>query len=360
MKVFLVAFSIVLFSHQHATAVPVAMVMGCGRANAGLSEEKKVFCCEHFNLECQILSSESIRTAKLGKFNGKRRMLGGRVVRIKGLGETCREPSYKCAVGLTCKGGFCFLQKSNAHLDSLLRRGKGVENEEKRDLGIGTDVEEGDPLPANKGLILHGQSIDIGDELPSEFLSSSDQGGSASWRKERNESEFSDHSKGGRNGFEHRNIISKIPRRTPSPRRVVDVEQQANQIGMEEDEIATNIAHLLESRMGVDLDGKEKHSIRQIIAGTLDERAEREDQEEEGEEEGDDNNENKNSDKNAKVGNGCSGEFNIQRQQQINEQESSSSSDLKCKGSAYIDQRRAAKGAPQVIRQAAKVIHSSL
>lgn len=140
---------------------------------------------------------------------------------VRLLGELC-PTNTKCGEGLYCRDGRCVRRRTLTHLKSLLRRGELVEEAEKEDATV---------LEADKeeDVVVEGQSVKTND--------------------------------------------------TDEDEDVVEVEG----LRKEEDEVAGNVADLLAQRMGVDLDRKEIEEVRRIIAGTLDERAQREDQAAEGE-----------------------------------------------------------------------------
>ncbi|CAN8063420.1 unnamed protein product [Agarophyton chilense] len=119
-----------------------------------------------------------------------------------------------------------------------MSRGQEVEEEEKHQTRDGDDVEDADPLPVRKGLILEGQSLKLADgETKSSLLSQMQATGST-----RNE------------------------------------KKDPNALDLEEDELAANIGDLLSRQMGIKLNAKQVHKVREVIAGTFDERAEREEQ----------------------------------------------------------------------------------
>lgn len=256
-----------------------------------------------------------------------------KLVQIRTLGERCVRKEDKCAVGLICKGGFCLRERTKHHLRDLMNRGKLVEQEERGHLDPGTDLEQSDPLPAQKGLILKGQAVkaraselsedmdaaEVSDELensewqpPTRHISNprrtptpgrastlSDERkmGSSLVTKSNPEliqnvavhgqavraSDFSS-----KDDLEDRQLSrGSFPKTPPSPQdenkkkgvlpKQKSPQSQDTQME-EEDELAANIADFLTTKLGVSLDFKEMHDIRELIAGTLDERAEREDE----------------------------------------------------------------------------------
>lgn len=210
-------------------------MLGCGK-NEVLTFEKRSFCCEQFNLDCN-----SQQVPKKGLERGSNRIWRAR---IRVLGEACSQPLYVCAVGLECKQGLCFRKKTKEHLKMLLRRGRKVEEEERAQMDNGADVRERDPLPAQKGLILKGQSLHFADG-------------------------------GGKYRSDDASSLKKGMRKPASA-------EEIDSSGIEEDEVTANIRDVL-NKTGIRLNAAQVHNMRDVIAGTLDERAEREEQVEESE-----------------------------------------------------------------------------
>lgn len=303
--------------------IPIARAMGCGRGDTKLTDAKRMFCCEEFNVDCpeegdsltvdlrSVVKNreEEERLHQLQEkatgppspeFNyndstGKtlqRPRRRRRPINVRALGERCKEPLYHCAVGLECKQGFCFTKKSRAHLNALIKRGKLIETQEK-------DVAEVDNAQGNshesdgaEGFVLYGQTFKIGDTVPEELIRGSGGTGSHPTNEKRKGGDVrssenlviegeSDESSLASSASTNMNADSSGQSKT-SP-----VDPDGSLSGMEEDELTANIADLLEKKMGIRLDAHERHEIREIIAGTLDERAEREDQVEASEREDD-------------------------------------------------------------------------
>lgn len=253
---------IIILSVRQSMGVPIALTMGCGKS-LDLTADKRRFCCEHFNLDCtgfeKIDPQHVLRNVKeeVQRLIPRRRS-------FRLLGENCGETQMKCATGLYCRQGTCVRRRSRAHLKSLMQRGKFVEQEEREEIGSDSDEEREDPLPAQKGLILEGQSVKTSDIIV-------------------------------RPDKAARDVVMK-PRKTPTPQSpdadqsgakknedvkysrteaITDLKRSLNE---EEDELAANVADLLSLKLGFNLNSVELHSVREVIAGTLDERAEREDE----------------------------------------------------------------------------------
>lgn len=337
MTILFMVLTVAVFLSDQSCGIPIAKAMGCGKS-ASLSIEKRIFCCEHFNLDCLARAVKAVQVDDIGNESGSvGSHINAKLVRIRTLGEDCKYPADQCAVGLRCKGGYCLRERSNAHLKALLDRGKLVEEEERGVSDSGTDEEPADPLPAQKGLILKGQALKDPDSFSSEnsnLLSSLRQGPRETPSPKtrtplRPYSSTSQHMT-----VEGQPVKSSTPRKTATPLRPytssyqdITVEGQAVKVGdslstqegglkvppsrgrpssarktvsedkrndeayflnddkyrpkplmEEEDEVAANIADLLASKLGVSLDSEEMHDIRELISGTLDERAEREDE----------------------------------------------------------------------------------
>lgn len=323
---------------RDAGGVPIARAMGCG-TGTGLPIEKRVFCCEHFNLDCppQIDPNDSLRGNHMAdetkSASGYTTLHTHKLVQIRTLGERCVQKEDKCAVGLVCKGGFCLRERTKHHLRDLMNRGKLVEQEERGHLDPGTDLEQSDPLPAQKGLILKGQAMKARASELSEDMDAvevSDELENSQWQPPTGHisnprqtptpgraSTLSDVRKIGSplatksnpkpiqnvevhgqairaSDFSSNDVIEdrqlprdSFPKTSPSTRDEKKKDrglprqkspQSQDTLMEEEDELAANIADFLTTKLGVSLDFKEMHDIRELIAGTLDERAEREDE----------------------------------------------------------------------------------
>ncbi|PXF40768.1 hypothetical protein BWQ96_09530 [Gracilariopsis chorda] len=239
MMVHVLSFLVAALVCKCATGVPMSMVTKCGKAGIVLSLEEERFCCEQFKLNCPLLKAveadsvveQIIRTGTDGEDKLK--------VHVRNLGERCKPPLYVCAVGLHCMQGFCFRKKTKSHLRRLMERGKEIEEEERSVIDDDDDNDE-DPLLARDDQILRGQSIKVSDNTNLKHSLAAGTHGSVGIR-----------------GLGPNNIESS---------------------GMEEDELAANIGDLLSKTMGVKLSSKQIHDVREVIAGTFDERAEREEQ----------------------------------------------------------------------------------
>lgn len=251
MKISLALLHAFLFvSTGNIQGAPVTRMVGCGQGKA-LPWETKKFCCERFNLDCTRATPKPVRAKdveeriKENDLAHERRKEEHRrmVVSIRMLGESCSQENDKCAVGLHCLKGFCTRTRGAAHLKDLIERGKVVEEVEKEDSTVGSRLRE--DQGASQEVIVKGQAVKIDDTDPSDDADDTLAEGMTSLSGPAN-------------------VNEKPPLQ-------------------EEDELAANIADLLSSRLGVSLDNVEMHSIRQLIAGTLDERAQREDQVEENE-----------------------------------------------------------------------------
>lgn len=228
------------FVCKFAVGVPMSMMMKCGKDRVVLSLEEERFCCEQFSLNCPSMKAveadsvveQIIRTGTDGDHELK--------VHVRNLGERCKPPLYVCAVGLHCMQGFCFRKKTKSHLRRLMERGKEIEEEERSVLDDDDEGTDEDPLPARDDQILRGQSIKVSATTHSKLSKGAGTQGSLVGR-----------------GLNIKNIEKS---------------------GMEEDELAANIGDLLSRTMGVNLSSKQIHDVREVIAGTLDERAEREEQ----------------------------------------------------------------------------------
>lgn len=221
-------------------AVPVARVMGCGKEDPDLKPERKKYCCEHFGMDCEqdstepqpvFIQPEGKDTPSL-EATPKRPSIYERLVRKRQIGSPCREPYFSCGAGLECHMGVCRRVQTHEHLESLIERGKAVEKEQNMDF---EDSESSSPRRNNKDdhPMLRGQSITLED---------------------------------GENGGLRRRPQVAGKRDGPS-------------FFFEEDEVAANLADLLESRLHMVLNSSQVHSIRELISGTLDERAQREEEE---------------------------------------------------------------------------------
>lgn len=260
---------------EESMGVPIALAMGCGKS-LNLTVEKKSFCCEQFNLDCP--ASRKAVGVELPPQNKqeKTQHIIPRRHKVRMLGEDCKEAQVKCATGLQCRRGVCVRRRSQAHLKSLMQRGRLVEQEEREEINPDSDEEREDPLPAQKGLILKGQSVKSSQAIVGPDMAAGD------------------------------NVTE--PRKTPTPRKSTAESGNVNEntalyrktkvtpldekiaLNEEEDELAANVADLLSLRLGINLNSAELHNVREIIAGTLDERAEREDEVVQGESQRDEEN----------------------------------------------------------------------
>lgn len=256
-------------SALRSAAVPVATVMGCKHPTSELSAEKAKFCCEQFNMGCTAEESVSVRSDGTETDRSPKSIVNKSDLksgnRKKSLGAPCRRFGMDCAVGLECRRGYCFRKRSRAHLEELMDRGKAIEIEEELKVDEGTDEETGDPLPAQKGLILHGQSVDVGDKVPLELLKTNESGGTSAWPSVKHVR--------GEAANKNRTAKTETGGQSGAQKRIT--------YESEETELANNIGDLLASKLGLALNAAEMKGIRELIAGTIDEREEREDELEE-------------------------------------------------------------------------------
>lgn len=238
-----------LFLCGNTLGVPIARMRGCGQ-NKDLSPQERKLCCKEFKMDCAVKTPKPVRPAEVEKImrrsealdSTRRHSIGGRTVQIRLLGEPCNNPNEECAVGLHCAYGKCLRTRSASHLRALIERGKIVKQEEEANLSFNSG-QEGDPSGEQKPIEVQGQAVRLDDYQSGEQSEKT-------IRERRAEHK-------GEEGAPSKNLME------------------------EEDELAANIADLLSSKLGVSLDNVEMKSIRNLIAGTLDERTEREDEVEE-------------------------------------------------------------------------------
>lgn len=265
-------------SLQLISAAPVARLMGCGQPERVISIDKQRYCCLHFNLDCvddgKQGNNENMReivkemgyestaenvVSKQKKQKIKTEGVKGvvKLLKVRTIGEGCGSSWVRCATGLECKLGFCVRQRNNRHLKKLIEMGKKVEQVERtEELGDGDDDDE-DPLPAKEDdVTIRGQSVEVGvgDEVRTATIVEGDSEG---------------------------RVLMSDPTAAPmqnldnNKTEVSKIDKAAT--GIEEDEVTANVADYLASS-GKKLSDKEWHAVRELITGTLDERAQREDE----------------------------------------------------------------------------------
>lgn len=248
--------------------IPAGGLLGCRSVDKKNSLEKLTKCCNNFKLGCDELRiAEKMRTmeAKITdkKTIGKKRRP---VARTRLLGERCDDEVFFCGIGLRCVHKFCRRVRNEEHLRALLERGKEVEQDEEEEAKQETSFLNSD---SEKDVVVKGQAVSIDNQF--------DDGEGSNGKKKDVLllDEITDPS--------IRKMMNKLNLSRMST-KVNHAKKMKESTNFEEDEITANIADLLSSRMGVVLDKAEKHEIREIIAGTLDERAEREEAVRDGEE----------------------------------------------------------------------------
>lgn len=248
---------IVLFAFvSGAKAVPAGTLMGCTKPPNDLTDEKRRWCCATFNLACAVPVNDKQTVRGLQNRGETIEHDVSAMVMMKPLGGRCHG-QIKCAVGLECRMGICLRRKDKAHLRELAERGKIVQMEEEMQ-DDGTDVETRDSLLDTIGqeLFLHGQSVKVGSKIPKELLSSSEQEhGHASWPT-------------------HASDVQAVSKDQLDQAKSPSNDENNN----EEDEISKNIAQLLFLKKGLRLSHEDISAIRALIAGTIDEREERDEQ----------------------------------------------------------------------------------
>lgn len=273
-------------SIRYVSAAPVARLLGCGQPERVISIEKQRYCCVHFNLDCDNIENvEKLRDVvpKFGSAFGSASVVEAttkkqlnrkkgandavpsvqKFLKVRILGDRCTSSWVRCATGLECKLGFCVRKRNKANLTHLMQIGKRVEKEEQVEEAAGDDDDDDDPLPAKEDVTIRGQSVEMGEG----------EVGRAAMIVE--------------GDSEGRVIMAD-----PLPKSVQDLDLNETVIGakkdkapekdkapsgIEEDEVAANIADYLAS-IGKKLNDREWHAVRELIAGTIDERAQREDE----------------------------------------------------------------------------------
>lgn len=238
-------------------AVPVARLLGCGTGEPQFPLEKHQFCCLHFKLNCNNFDSiehlsspqdgftRSLPNVSTNAMRGRRgygNPKGERnLIRVRSLGESCHFSNVRCAVGLECRRGLCLRTRSLAHLQRLIKAGEKIEREEQAQQADVHGTLSGSGLTVGVGITLDGQSIVSENDGENKV---SETGGSTS----------------------HGSI-----------KQTDLLEQDKAASGIEEDEVTANVADFLQSK-GMKLGDKDWHSVRELIAGTIDERLERDDE----------------------------------------------------------------------------------
>lgn len=261
--------------------IPAMIAKGCGLPNKDLSIERQKFCCIHFNLNCPELKDVDAQggakpvVAKDSDFTRHRSQSlessSGilKLLKVRKLGHRCDSLWVRCATGLQCRYGFCLRERTTAHLRHLIDIGRQVEEEERA--AEEDDVEEGDPLPAKEDMIVKGQSITLKEGYKAPVSAQMDPG----FKKRSTTINLGVRSTSRpRNHLESSFTTRKAD--LPDPIRVTQIDKAAV-YGNEEDEMTANIADYLALK-GKTLSEKEWHTIRDLIAGTLDERVQRDEQ----------------------------------------------------------------------------------
>lgn len=293
-KVFMIVLNLFL---QRSHCIPIVKSLGCGDSDDRLSIDRRAYCCSHFNLNCgsglsvksesrQPLDASKLQTTftyivpgggenenivKTEKKNFRGNAVSSehdheerltKFLKVINLGQNCESKWVRCGTGLECRLGICMRDKSSQHFRRLLAVGKEVENVEHMAASNGDQVamdedekkedaddeEGGDPLSLGDHIVIRGQSVDIG--MGAELF---------------NVHENVDVSKkeNSKKGIENKAEIGLLDR--------------AAVHGDEEDEMTANIADYLSAK-GKKLSYKEWHTVRKLIAGTIDERAERDEE----------------------------------------------------------------------------------
>lgn len=248
--------------------VPAGALLGCRTVDKKTPLEKLTKCCTDFKLGCDELRiAEKMKITGENptdkKTNGKKRRF---VARTRLLGERCDGKVFLCGIGLHCVHKFCRRVRSEEHLKALLERGKEVEQDEEEEAKQETSFLNSD---SEKDVVVKGQAVSIDTQFDDS------EGNNGKKKDVLLLDEINDSS------------IQKMMKKLNLSRlstKVNHAQKMKERTNFEEDEITSNIADLLSARMGVALDKAERHEIREIIAGTLDERAEREEAMRNGEE----------------------------------------------------------------------------
>lgn len=262
--------------------IPIMIEKDCGMPNTDLSVERQKFCCTHFKLNCpELLEGVDIQSrskplvARDSDFTkqgvGSHEPSAGvlKLLKVRKLGQRCDSLWVRCATGLQCRYGFCLRERTAAHLRHLIDVGKQVEAEERATEE--DDVEDGDPLPAKEDMIVKGQSINLEESYKTPVSAEMGMG----ITKQVTTINIGIHSTSRPHS---RSKTSSFPKSTelPDPVKVIQIDK-AVAYGNEEDEMAANIADYL-SLKGKKLSRREQQTVRDLIAGTLDERVQRDEQ----------------------------------------------------------------------------------
>ena len=147
--------------------------------------------------------------------------------KVRTLGQGCESEHVRCAIGLECRLGICMRERSRKHLQRLMEVGKYVESAEH--------------------LVADEDEYEEGEGLEEEYEEEEGEGLEEEYEEEEGEG-------------------------------LVDEEEEEEE--EVEEEAAANVADYLSAR-GENISDSEWSEIRDLIAGTLEERAEREDEVEE-------------------------------------------------------------------------------
>lgn len=267
-----------LMTSYTSWGIPIVRSLGCGQADSLLSIDRRTYCCQHFQLNCNpgmsvenpsmkrtfyspeqqkqeeqnvtktvhssssssvsslsSSSSSSLSSTKLKapslstdtKLDASITQSTTLVLKVRTLGQSCTSAAVRCASGLQCRMGVCMRDKSSRHFQRLIAVGKQVESAER----LSEDEEEQDETEQVK---IRGQSVEI-DNVAARLA------------------------------LKHRR------------QDAIGLSDRAAVHGDEEDELTANVADYLSAR-GKSLSKTEWTAIRNLIAGTMDERAERDEE----------------------------------------------------------------------------------
>lgn len=265
---------------REACAIPVAHVMGCGKPNRELSADQRLFCCSQLNVNCadDVADSDRVpetspkKTTDISTTAQKEELKKPSsnslpLLRVRVLGQGCTSIRVRCATGLECRLGVCMRKKGERNLRHLIAVGKKVEQEEKEEVAEDGDVDDEDdtdPSAVKEDIAITGQSFIEGDNLVPLAAS-----------KVERAAEMQATSPIADRADVQGDLEDDNDGKVNDTARVLKLDKAAS--GIEEDEVTANIADFLASR-GSPLDEKEWKAVREIISGTLDERAQREDE----------------------------------------------------------------------------------
>lgn len=233
-------------------AIPLPRSSACKSATHTLTARERTMCCSQFNLHCDGIATAALAIAERGMRNPFHALSANQPVML--LGESCGTFA-RCGAGLKCWNGVCRRIRSARHLRRLMTLGKRVEKDERKEASEEAKeniLENGDDDDANPGM-LRGQAVSV-------------------------------------------------------------AAANAGKSAMEEDEVAANIADYLASR-GKKLTKKEWHVVRELIAGTIEERTQREEQAAQAEDVSEEvevkGNATERSETKRKDGDGCEGDWTV-------------------------------------------------